>query len=232
MKANTKMFQVLTVVASLTACGGDNTAPNGPAPDRNNPGTGSSTLLVAANVDASDGAAGFVTDFTASVRDAGGNPVSGAQVTMANSLFGTVGLTETAPNSGDYAATRTGFADGDFALEVVRGSDNVRNVVLGGPGVFAITTPTGNATVPGQQALAVAWTVPSQALSAEIETRDYGPVPMPDVGTFDIPAGSNPTRDDQRIRVFRYNEVDLAGGRPGSRLRIKIRQTVEPVVVQ
>jgi len=216
----------------LAACSGDNTGPDGPAPNRNNPGTGSSTLLVTANVDASDGATGFVTDFAVSVRDAAGNPVSGATVAISNSGFGAVSLVETVPNSGDYSATRPSFFAGDFTLLVVQGQDEIRNVVLGGPGVHSITAPIVNATVPGQQALTVTWNVPSQALSAEIETRDFGPTLIQDTGTFDIPAGSNLTRSDQRIRLFRFNEVNLAGGLTGSRFRIKIRQSVEPVVVQ
>jgi hypothetical protein len=48
----------------------------------------------------------------------------------------------------------------------------------------------------------------------------------------DYPAVSNVTRSDQRIRLFRFNEVNLAGGLTGSRFRIKIRQSVEPVTVQ
>ena len=39
-------------------------------------------------------------------------------------------------------------------------------------------------------------------------------------------------RPDQRVRVWRFNEVDIAGGLPGSRFRVKVRQTVEPVIVQ
>ncbi len=232
MKTTTLQRLGCAAAVLLAACSGDNTGPGAPAPDRNSPGTGSSTLLVTANVDASDGAAGFVTDFTVSVRDAAGNPVSGAAVAISNSGFGAVSLVETAANSGDYAATRASFFGGDFALSVVRGQDAVRDVVLGGPGVHSITAPVVNAIVPGQQSLTVTWNVPSQALSAEIETRDFGPTVIQDSGTYDIPAGSNVTRSDQRIRLFRFNEVNLAGGLTGSRFRIKIRQSVEPVVVQ
>ena len=98
--------------------------------------------------------------------------------------------------------------------------------------MHSITAPVVNATVPGQQVLTVTWLVPSQALSAEIETRDFGPTLIQDSGTYDIPAGSNVTRSDQRIRIFRFNEVNLAGGLTGSRFRIKIRQSVEPIIVQ
>lgn len=219
----------VATAALLAACGGDST---GPATDRNNPGTGSSTLLVTADVDASDVPGGFVTDLDVSVRDAADNPVSGATVTISNPSFGVVALLETGAGSGDYQATRTSLPVGDFTLNVVRGADNVRDVVLGGPGVHVITGPAISATVSSQQPLMVTWTVPSQAKNAELETRDFGPLLMPDNGTFQIPAASNPARPDQRIRVFRFNELSIAGGLTGSRMRVEIRQTVEPIIVQ
>ena len=39
-------------------------------------------------------------------------------------------------------------------------------------------------------------------------------------------------RTDQRIRVSRFNQVEIAGGLPGSRLKVEVRQTVEPIIVQ
>ncbi len=47
-----------------------------------------------------------------------------------------------------------------------------------------------------------------------------------------VPSTENVARADQRIRVFRFNEVGIDGGLPGSRMRVEIRQTVEPVIVQ
>ena len=55
---------------------------------------------------------------------------------------------------------------------------------------------------------------------------------LPDTGAVVIPGTSNPARVDQRIRIFRFNEVDIAGGLFGSRMRVEVRQTVEPVIVQ
>jgi len=225
-----KPFGITVVTAALlAACSGDST---GPAVERNNPGTGSSTLLVTADVDASDVPGGFVTDLDVSVRDALGAPISGATVTIANAAFGVVTLLETGVGTGDYDATRNSFPGGDFALNVVRGTDNVRDIVVGGPGVHTITGPAINATVSNQQPLTVTWTVPSQAKSAEVETLDFGPWVMFDNGVFQIPVASNPARADQRIRVFRFNELEIAGGLPGSRLRVEIRQTIEPIIVQ
>ena len=212
----------------LASCGDDGT---GPAVDRNSPGTGSSTLLVKANVDASDVLGGFVTDFEVSVRDALGNPVSGASVSITNPALGVVTLLETG-DAGDYEATRNSFPAGDFTLSVVSGTDRVEGVVLGGPGVHTITAPLQNDTVSSLAALTINWTVPSQAKSAEVETRDFGPALVADTGVLVIPVGSNSARSDQRIRVYRFNEVDIAGGLFGSRMRVEVRQTLEPITVQ
>lgn len=219
------------ILLGIAACG-DGT---GPATSRNNPGTGTSTLHVAADIDANDDPAaigGFLTEYAVSVRDGLGNPVSSAIVRLSNPSLGTITLPETGPGSGDYFVTGNGFPAGDFELNVTRGTDNVRDVVLGGPGVHNITAPLANATDTAGTTLNVRWSVPSRAQAAEVETRDFGPVTLPDTGAYNVPGLSNPARPDQRVRVFRYNEVSMAGGLPGSRLRVKIRKTVEPINVQ
>jgi len=237
MKTTVRLLRLttgLTALALAVACG-DST---GPATSRNNPGTGSSTLKVTADIDANDDPTiigGFSTDYFVSVRNGLGNPVSGATVTISNGSFagGKITLPETGPGSGDYLLTGNTFPSGDFRLDVVQGANNVSGVVVGGPGVPNITTPAANDTVPVNQPMLVRWTVPSQAKSAEVETRDFGPITLPDSGAYQL-AGTdnNQIRPDQRVRVFRFNEVDMAGGLVGSRLRVKVRKTVEPVVVQ
>jgi len=192
-------------------------------------------LKVTADIDANDDPTvigGFTTDFSVSLRDGLNGPVSAATVTITNSSLGTITLPETAAGSGDYFLTGNTFPGGDFTLNVTRGADNVHNVVLGGPGVHSITAPAKNATVPANQSLTVRWTVPSQAKAAEVETRDFGPATLPDTGAYVIAGADNPPNASQRIRVFRFNEVDVAGGLPGSRLRVTVRNAVEPVIVQ
>ncbi len=219
---------VLGVMAdTLVACGGTE-----PTVERNDPGTGSLTLLVKADIDASDVVGGFITDFQVDVEDAAGNPVSLVTVTIKNPSLGEITLLEDAAGSGKYVAVRNSFPDGDFELNVVRGTDNIQAVILGGPGVHTITAPLANDTVPALQSLIVTWNSPSQAKSAEVETNDYGPVVVPDTGAAMVPPLENVARADQRIHVFRFNEVGINGGLPGSRLKVEVRQTVEPVIVQ
>ncbi len=220
---------VLGIMAgTLVACGSG----TDPVIDRNDPGTGTLTLRVTADIDASDAAGGFTTDFQVDVEDAAGDPVSLAIVTINNSSLGEITLLETNAGSGRYVAVRNSFPDGDFELNVVRGTDNVQGVILGGPGVHTITAPLANASVTALQSLLVTWTAPSQARTAELETRDYGPVVVPDTGAAMVPSSDIVARPDERIRLYRYNEVDISGALIGSRLRVEIRQTVEPIVVQ
>jgi hypothetical protein len=80
--------------------------------------------------------------------------------------------------------------------------------------------------------MTVRWSVPSRAKSAMLETRDFGPLALPDTGVYVIAGANNPVNSSQRVRLSRYNEVDVAGGLPGSRLRVTIEQTVEPINVQ
>ncbi len=220
---------VLGIMAgTLIGCGGGTE----PVVERNDPGTGSLTLKVTADIDAKDVVGGFITDFDVDVEDAGGNPVSGATVTIKNPSIGEITLLETSAGSGQYTAVRNTFPDGDFELNVVLGTDNVQGVILGGPGIHTITTPLADASVTALQSLIVTWNSPSQAKSAELETRDYGPVVVPDTGAAMVPSMENVARADQRIRIYRFNEVGINGGLPGSRMKVEVRQTVEPVIIQ
>ncbi len=224
-----KIFALVRIiVAILFAAGGDSLTD--PAMDRNDPGTGTGTLDIRADVDAFDEAGGLVTQFSVQVRDGIGDAVTGATVTITNTGFGEVTLLDP-EGSGNYLAERNAFHEGDFTLSVVSGTDVVEGVVLGGPGIHTITVPGVDSPAAAGQAMTVRWNVPSQARSAEVETKDYGPVLLPDTGAVIIPAASNPAAADQRIRVFRFNEVDIAGGLFGSRMRLEVRQSVHPLIV-
>lgn len=218
-----------TALIAATACGGDNT---GPAATRNSPGTGSATLLVTARIDASDVTGGFSTDYDVSLRDALGNRVSGATVTISNLSLGTLTLPETVAGSGNYFNTRLSFPAGDFRLDVTRGTDNVRGVILGGPGIHTITAPVNGSVAIANQPMVVRWSFPSASRAAEIETEDFGPVTTADAGSYTIAGANNPIRSAQYVEVRRYNEVDIIGGRPGSSLRVTVENTAGPINVQ
>lgn len=225
------LLTAAVVLAAAAACGGGGDA-TGPAISRNNPGTGTGTLRVTADIDAANVPGGVSTDFTVSLRDGLGNKVSGATVTVFNPSLGTVTLTETGAGSGDYFNTRLTFPAGDFKLTVVRGADNALGIVLGGPDVHSVSAPVAGSVATAGQPMTVRWSVPSRAKSAMLETRDFGPLALPDTGAYVIAGANNPVNSNQRVRLSRYNEVDVAGGLPGSRLRVTIKQTIEPINVK
>lgn len=224
-----KFASSMTAAALLLLACGDGT---GPATERNNPGTGTRTLLVQADIEAQDVPGGFVTVMDVQVEDALGNPISGATVTIRNGNIGTTNLLEDGAGSGQYTATVNSFPSGDFRLEVVRGTDTVEGVVVGGLATHTITSPLQNATVPANQALRVTWNRPSEAAGADLETQSFSANGIPDTGEYTIPANQNPARSDLRIRLWRYNQVQIAGGLAGSHLKLEIRNTVQPIVVQ
>ena len=218
----------IALVLSAAACGN-----NGSAASRNNAGSGTANLLVRADIDAIPSS----TDLQVDVRDSIGNPVSGATVVISNQAWGSITLAESGAPSGQYVGSRTGFPPGDFALSVTALlasglSANVQNVVAGGPGVHAINGPAQNAVVPKDMPLQVSWTTPSQAMGVTIKTKNYGPAATSDTGAFTIPGPGNPTNSKQSLTIARYNQVDMAGGLSGSRLRVTVESVVDPYFVQ
>jgi hypothetical protein len=227
-----RCFAVAAIV--LAACGGNNTAVS-----RNSGGTGSLNLSVKADVDAAFGSTGSPTDLVVKIQDPAGNKVTGATVTIDNLTWGSVTLTETTPGaSGDYRKTQPSFPSGDFGLTVVCNpcrlpqisptatiTGNIQGVVLGGPGVHTINYPKAGVAVAMNQPVGVSWTTPIQA-AAVVTTNNFGPVLAADTGTYAIPGTSNPAATSQSLNLARYNEVAIAGGLFGSRLRVTVEANV------
>jgi len=226
----------LAVAATvLIACGGSTDT----AVSRNDGGTGSLNLSVKADVDAVSKSIGSPTDLVVTIQDGAGNKVTGATVTIANLTWGSVTLTETTPgSSGDYRKTQPSFPSGDFALTVVCNpcrlpqisptatiTGNIQGVVLGGPGVHTISYPKAGVAVAMNQPVGVSWTTPILA-AAVVTTNNFGPVLAADTGTYTIPGTSNPAATSQSLNLARYNEVAIAGGLFGSRLRVTVEANV------
>ena len=228
MKAHSVRTLLAGSATLLLACGDA----AGPAVDRNDPGTGTGTLSVIADVEGRQLVGGMETVMDVELRDAQGAPVSGATVTIDNNTVGTTTLFETGPGTGDYTATINGFAAGDYRLDVVSNTDRVENVVVGGIGVHTIDSPLLADTVTADSSLMVTWSRPAEGFRADVESRDYEAKDILDSGSHVIPATDVRARSDERIRVTRYNEVAIAGGLAGSRLRLRVRRETEPILVQ
>ncbi len=216
------------LAATALACGG------GTATSHNNAGTGTSTLLVTGDIEAAMNNGAPATNFTVTLRDGLGNRVSAATVTISNSGLpnGSVSLVENQQGSGRYVNAIAQFPGGDFGLSVTRNTDNVQGVVVGGIGMHTINTPARNAVVPANQPLAVSWTTPSTAKQATISTSNFNGISTADTGSYTIAATNNPPNPSQQLDVSRFNEVDIAGGLAGSRLRLTFTASVNPYVVQ
>jgi hypothetical protein len=229
------MKRILTLAAAAALACGSNSS-NNAATSRNNPGTGSNTLLVTGDIEAAMSTAtppAPLTTFSVTVKDGSGANVSGATVTVLNGSVpgGVVNLTESPAASGKYSATVASFPSGDFQMNVVKGTDSVQNVVVGGPGMHTINAPAVNSTVPANQNLAVSWTTPVVAKQVNISTRDMS-FSGPDLGAYTIVAAQNPPRLSQRVVVARSNEVDAAGGLSGSSLSVTYTAKIDPFTVQ
>ena len=206
----------------------------------NNGGTGSLNLSVKADVDAVVSSTGSPTDLRVSILDGAGNNVTGATVTISNPSWGSVALVEMTPGaSGDYRKTQPSFPSGDFGLSVVCNpcgvpqisptatiTGNIQGVVLGGPGVHTINYPQAGVAVAMNQPVAISWTTPIQAASAAVTTNNFGPVLAADSGSYTIPGADNPPATSQSLNLARYNEVAIAGGLFGSRLRVTVEANV------
>jgi hypothetical protein len=196
------------------------------------PGTGTATLTIDANVSADEStndarvATQFGTDFTVNITKAGA-VISAATVTI-GSAGGSVTLAETA-TPGTYAGTQAGYHQ-TYTLDVVAGADNVRGVRLVGPAFHTISSPTEGATYPAGQPITVNW-APGGAPEATVETRSMPETTTNDSGTFTVGASflaGEPGRvEDERVRVRRASRTPLAGGAAGSDLSVTVRNQVE-----
>jgi hypothetical protein len=223
-----KVASMIAAALGLAACGSNH---SNLATDRNRAGSGSSSLQVTASVNASLSTGGPVTDFRVDLSDGLGNNVSGATVSISTQDLGEVPLVEAIAGSGRYVNSKTSFPTGDFVLKVTRGTDTIRDVVVGNPGAHTINAPARSAVVPANQPLPLSWTTPVMAKAVLIETRDYQ-ANASDTGTYTIPASGNPARTNQRLRISRVNEVEIAAALPGSSLSVTFLATVDPFTVQ
>jgi hypothetical protein len=223
------MNRIIAIIAlAAAACGGHSVAT-----DQNKAGTGTSTLLVTADVTAQVTSTGPLTSFQVTLKDGTQQPVSGATVTIHNDELGDIPLVEANAinNPGRYTNSKAAVGTSAFNLSVVRGTDNVQGVVVGNPGAQTVMAPVANSTVPANQPLVLTWTTPTTAKSVSITTRGFT-AQAPDTGTYTISAADNPATTNQHLDLARFNEVDIAGGLSGSRLRVTYTASVNPYTVQ
>lgn len=216
---------------TLAACGGDALAPGA----GDDPGTGSLTLAVDADVDARPTIAnardeqGFTTEFHVRVRKNDVDVTTGT-VTV-RSRGGDVALTYGADNR--WHGAQVGYWE-VYELAVESGTDFVDGVRVDGPALHYFSAPLPGATVDSLMPLTITWKRGEGADSAMLDTDKIDELAIPDTGTFALPAGSLKSKPDaveqERIRIERAATVIPSGAVAGSQMRVSIRNEVEVLV--
>ncbi|MBE7451186.1 MAG: hypothetical protein HS111_20520 [Kofleriaceae bacterium] len=220
------------VAAPLAACGGDALDPGA----GDDPGTGSLTLLVDADLEATPvvtnaaSADGFRTRFHVAVRKDDAPVTAGEVVVTSNG--GAVSLTYDAGEA-RWRGEQAGYHE-VYVLSVTSGDDFVDGVRVDGPAPHHFTSPAAGATVDAAAPLVVRWARGEAAAVARFETEALDELEVADSGTFTVPIGglrSKPGEPEQeRLRLDRFARVTPAGAVAGSSVRVEVRNELALVV--
>lgn len=182
-----------------------------------NPGTGSGTLLVNADVEGKSDSTEIEIEVKKDMR-----PVFGANVTVRDLSTGSLTTLE-GKGDGVYKTTLNRYVR-SVAIKIVSGDDALE-AAIEGPAKHTITRPPDNAIVrrAGGEVLSVRWEADGRADEVEVQAEGTERIRLElDTFGFDIPLSSL-KNGEQRLRVERANGVDLAGGASGSLLRARYK---------
>lgn len=221
---------ILFASLSLAACGGGSSLDPGSG---NDPGDGTSTLLVRGNVNAearlnnARTAAEFNTDFEVRITLAG-QAVTTGTVTVTSST-GTYPL---AFSEEQWRGRAPGY-DEVYVLDIESGQDDVVGVRVDGPDFHFFTKPTAGATVDSTMPLEVTWDASQDADSAAIRADEIEWVSIEDSNKYMLAGGSLKAERDQaktnELRLLRVNRVVPAGAVPGSEFSVSVENRIEVV---
>lgn len=215
----------------VAACGGDLDPGSG-----NDPGTGSHTLFVNGDIEASPTVTNasrspdFTTDFSVGVlrNDA---PVTAGDVTI-TSNGGTVALVWSS-NENRWTGRQNGYYE-VYELSITSGEDHVSGVRVDGPALHHFTAPLPGAAVSATVPLEVRWDRDEAAATTELDTEEIDEIVIADTGAYSVPVGglrSNGGETSQeRLRIDRIAQVSPAGAIAGSTVRVQIRNEIEILV--
>jgi hypothetical protein len=223
---------VSTVAAAAGACGGSDLDPGA----GNDPGRGTSTLLVNGDITARPRLANardrgdFETEISIRVsRDQ--QAVTTGTVTV-TSASGEIPLTFRPEDGGRWRGTAAGY-DEVYILDVLAGDDLVENVRVDGPDIHVFTAPVAGATVDSTMPLRVVWDADQDAASASIDTDELDKVAIPDSGEYMLSAGALKAEKDKAhenaIELARTNRVTPSGAVGGSDFSVRIENRISVV---
>lgn len=217
-------------VFAAAACGGTDLDPGA----GNDPGTGTSTLVVdgsasaSPRVDNARAAADFETDFSVRVRK-DGQPITSGTVRV-TSASGVVDLVfDTSDNEARWRGRAPGY-DEVYILDVISGEDRVEGVRVDGPDAHHFTAPAPGASVDATQPLVLTWTGEDTAASAVVKTENIDDIAIDDTRTYELPAGSLKRKREEaeqnELRIRRTNRVVPAGAAGGSELTVSVENRI------
>ncbi len=213
---------------TLAACGSD--ASDG--------GTGSQTLLIDADIDATPEIfnARTANDFTTELRvrvTRAGAPVTTGDVVVTSDGGEVVLAYDAADGPGRWRGAQAGYHE-VYRLDVTSGDDYVHGVQLDGPDLHVFTSPDGSAAVDATRPVIVTWAAEEEAESATLETKEMDPLSILDTGSFEIPVGglkSKETETEQEeLRLVRLARQSPAGAVAGSQLSVRIENRLQLLV--
>jgi hypothetical protein len=231
MSIHSAHISLLPFAAALAlaaaACGGGD-----------DPGTGSGTLLVDADVEATpvlanaSRAADFTTELHVRVTKNGAAVTTGS--VSLTSDGGRVDLVyDPSDRDGRWRGLQAGYHE-HYQLDVVSGDDYVRGVQLDGPDLHVFTAPAATGAVDATVPVTVRWSRGDAADAATIETRELDRVAIDDTGSYELPVGALRSRDDrteeEEIRLVRIARIVPAGAVAGSQLRVRVENRL-PLVI-
>lgn len=226
-------FLTSALVLSFCACGGGSSLDPGSGDD---PGTGTSTLMVDGTAHASPRVANasargdFDTTFSVRVQQ-NGQAVTTATVEVTSSS-GTVLLQLGDENR--YVGTASGY-DEVFVLDVESGADYARDIRVDGPAIHTFTKPLAGATVDASLPLDIAWRSGDAAASAELRTDELDDISMPDTGKYTLAALALKTESDKtrvnELEIRRTNRVTPASTIGGSEWTVSVSNHIDVVAM-
>jgi hypothetical protein len=221
---------LLVSIVAAGACGGSDLDPGA----GNDPGEGTSTLLVNGNITAQPRLANarergeFETEISVRVS-LNQLPVATGTVEV-TSASGTIPLTfDPSIDGGRWEGTAAGY-DEVYILDVRSGGDFVEGVRVDGPDIHVFTAPTAGLTVDSTQPLRVTWESDQRADSASIDTEELERISIDDTGDYMLAGGALKAEQDKArentIELTRTNRVTPAGAVGGSELSVRIENRI------
>jgi hypothetical protein len=202
------------------------------------PGSGSSTLRVNAEVTATGRIvnAREGTDFDTSIHvriEKNGQLVTTGTVTMRSSGGDVPLIFDSGDEGGRWRGSQSGYFE-VYELEVDAGDDDVSGVRVDGPALHYFTAPLPGATIDATMPLLVTWASDEEAQTATIKTKEIDELTITDSGSFTLPVGAIKSKpeetENEELRLRRSARITPAGAVVGSELRVVVSNRIEVLV--